>query len=338
MFILPRFFYNDGATENAGGAPDTEVADKVESTNNSETKDTPAPIFTLEELKEFGFDSPEAAKAFLAEQKAKNIPDEEKQRKEQIEKAELIKYAAENDLMKVEDFNTYESLKVKADRDLVYERFAKELKEEDPELSDEDIKEEFETEYKINSANEKRKAKGLERLQKEAGEIRTPYEAKFQTATSQYNETKELKAQYPKFATFVDNLIGSISDKYTVLKVKEGEEEVAIDIELTKEDRDAISKAFKNEKTFYAFFKGGEAGLNDLKTKISQKIDGYIKTSKFDVAVNKVAETYKGIGVKAGSNVGAENPFALVNNQVIQSESVDASTAKAAQASRMRDR
>lgn len=337
MFILPKFIFNDDASDAGSGspAPAIEAPAKVESPNSTQ----PTPAFSTEELKEFGFDSPEALKAFITEQKTKNIPDAEKQKQEQLDKANLVKYAVENEKMKVEDFTTYENLKAKADRDLVYERFAAELKEDDPELSDEDIKEEFESEYKLSDLNDKKKAKGLSRLQKEAAEIRTPYETKYNSALSEYTEAKELKAQYPKFSGFIDSLVGeAVKEKFTVLKVKEGEEEVPIDIDLTKEDREAIAKAFKNEKTFYAFFKGGEAGLGSLKEKITQKINGYIKTQKFDEAISKVHEVSKGIGVKAGSSVGAENPFALVKNQTAITEEVDASTKKAAEASRNRNR
>ena len=53
----------------------------------------------------------------------------------------------------------------------------------------------------------------------------------------------------------------------------------------------------------------------EFKEIVSKKINTYIKANKFDAAVNKAFATAKGLGVKQGSNVGAENLYGVGNKK-----------------------
>lgn len=310
--FLPRFYFTDGASDNGGGGSD----------NNSPAPviDQPAPLITEEELKGYGLDR-DQFKALLQSHKENSIPAEQKQKEEQLRKADLIKFAAENDLMKVEDFNTYESLKSKSDRDLRFDTYLKEWKEENPDITDADeitsqAKIDFETEYKLNSDNAKQRERGEARLAKEAAELRNPYTSKYEQAQSSYQERKAMEGKLPEFNKFIDTLIEKCTpEKLSISKVKDGEEEVGIEVELTAADRKELAEKFRTPKTFLAYSK--ETDPAKLEPAITKKINGFLKEKYFDNVVSKTFELGKGRGVVKGSNIGAEQPFSVIrgNNQ-----------------------
>lgn len=302
MFLIPQFIYEDGV--GATGGADTAAA---------KTDQQPESVLTAADLKELGFDNVDSLKSLVKSAKENNVSPEEKAKKDNIEKANLLKYAAENGIMNVEDYNKRESLKGKADRDLVFDRFSSEHREDFPDASDEDIKEAFDSEYKLNSDIDKSKARGEARLSKEAKELRTPFEQKFTVAEQKYSEHKALEGKFPEFNKFMDSLIEKCTpEKMTFAKVKDGDAEVEIDVELSKKDREEIAKVFRTPKAFQAFI--GETDSAKVEQTLAKKINGFLKEKYFDSAVSKGFEMGKDIGIKNGSNVGADSPYALTKD------------------------
>lgn len=128
MFYFPKFYYEEGTGDNGvGGATDT-----IPPTGN----DTPEPLLTSEMLKEYGLENKDQLMTILRQHKESNIPAGEKEKQEQLRKADFIKFSAENDLMKVDEVSAYETLKNKADRDLVFEKYLDEWKEDNPDVED----------------------------------------------------------------------------------------------------------------------------------------------------------------------------------------------------------
>src|SRR5262249_37702080 len=151
----------------------------------TETKpaaEVPQPFITAEEAKNFGFDSPEALKTFIQKSKEGDVSAEQKEKRENQEKANIIKFAADNDLMKVEDFNKLEDLRKLSDMQIAYNKFEIEFLEDNPDAKPEDIKTAFDQEYHLNSENEKAKLRGEARIKKEATEIRQPLEKSYTNA------------------------------------------------------------------------------------------------------------------------------------------------------------
>ena len=347
MTFTPKLFRESGATEGSGGATETTTTETQEASQTQEQQQSQAaqeeiktevqqPIITEDELKSYGFDSKEAFKTFLAKQKDENISPEEKLEKENIAKANFLKFSAENKLLKVEEYNQFENLKSKADRDLVYEKFLTSYKEEHPEITDEKeleeaAKEDFDYEYKLKDGlSETAKNKGLEKLAKEAKELRSPFENKILKAQEEFKTYNNIKETYPKFEKFVDEAITrNTPDKLAVVKVKDGDTEIPIEIELTKEDREAMAKSFKTEKTF-ALFADGKP--EDIQKAIDNKMQGWLIKNKQEAIVSKTFELGKGIGLKQGSTVGAENPFALKQQQGGAAEQTGEKTREQSQA------
>jgi hypothetical protein len=328
MFLTPRFYYTDNAGEGGGGAAPPVVAPA-------------APVIPEDVQKELT-----ELRAFK-EQIASKQPDKTPQqlaKDAEIEKAEFLKYGAENDLIKVDEYNQYESLKSKADRDLIFEKFSTEVKEElteelkgeNPDITEaeieEKVKEKFESEYPVNSKNPKTKERAERKLARDAKELRTPLASKYETAQERFKEAQNIVSKIPEFNKAIDEIIKESTPEKIVVKTKDGEQEIDIEVELTKEQRSEIEKLFKSDKVFANYYNSDEKEKGTFKAKVQKKIEGYVKANTFDSAVAKGFEVGKKIGTNQGSTVGANNPFPLKEGQKRETKvvSIDESTAKVA--------
>lgn len=313
MIHFPRFFYSDGA--DGGGTAGADVSIDQPTVVES--------LITAEELKEFGVENKDQLRTLLNQHRESKVTVEEKQKQENLRKADFIKFSSENDLLKVDEVNAYENQKSKPDRDLAFEKHLEEWKEDNPEVTDpEEIlsqaKEDFESEYRFNSENEKQKARGLEKLGKRANELRSTLSTKYTAAEQRYQEQKAMEGKVPEF----NKTIGALIDKFTpeklaISKVKEGEAEVPIEVELDKKEKAELAKAFLTPKMFHKFQTAKD--LSEFESLATKKINGFLKEKYFDAAVSKGYEAGKGVGVTKGSNVGAEQPFAIVRTMNIPS-------------------
>jgi hypothetical protein len=308
-----KFYFPDGSEGAEGGGGATETAPIVE------TKPVDS-ILTAEDLKEYGLENADQLRTILRQHKESNIPAADKEKEEQTRKADFISFAAKEGHMKVEEINSYESLKSKSDRDLRFEKYVDEWKEDNPEITDQDevlsqAKADFENEFKLNSDSEKQKARGEARLKKEADELRNPYTSKYEKTQSAYQERKALEGKLPEFNKAVASLIEKCTpDKLPISKVKDGEEEFPIEVELTKKERDELIQTFVTPKTYQAYVKN-EKDLSKFEGEVRKKIDGFLKVKYFETSLSKAYETGKGRGIVRGSNVGAEQPFSIIRGK-----------------------
>ncbi len=300
MVLFPRFFYDDNAGEtgaNAGGG---------ESSNQNASAEVVIPEDIQRELAEL-----RAYKESIVSREPEKTP-EQVAKEAELEKVNFRKYAVEKDLMKDDDFSRFDTVSKKAERDLVFERFTNEQKEDNPEITEEELKEAFEYEYKLNSENEKTRARGLARLQKEAAEIKNPLESTYKTAKSQYDEDRAIEKQVAPYKKFIDDLIKeNTPDKLSFFKTKDGDDEISVEVELSKEDRDELAKTFINPKTFRSYL-DSNGKLDEIKPALAKKINGFLKQKYFETALSKSFETGHGRGVLKGSSVGANQPFAII--------------------------
>ena len=246
MIYQPKFFYNDGAGDGAGGA-DTDT--KIEEGNGNEGSENnggenngaaAAPVekieISLEQAKAWGFDSKEQLDEHFQKLKEQNISEEEKRKAAALEDVNFRKFSIENDLLKEDDFMSHQSLSAKADRDLVFDKWVAEFKEDNPDLAEdpelmEKATAEFNREYKLDSESEKVKQRGLDKLSKEAKELRSPVSSKFESAKNQYELAKTVHTEYPKFENLVETKVRQHTpDKKVAYTVKYGEEDVVFEI------------------------------------------------------------------------------------------------------------
>lgn len=327
MVKQQRFFYNaDGGEGGSGGAEDSQQqqqqqqqsAEGSEGGNGSEPGGGSGDLVIPEEIQK----ELEELRQFKLAQQQQSAPaktEEELKREQEIESANLLKFGVDNGLMSLDEYTQYESIKVKEDADLVFESFVNDFREENGEgITDEEelieaAKEEFNKVYKLSSEKESVKQKGLAKLAKDAAEIRSPLESKFNQTKDSYSQEKTVRQKYPEFEKFIDEKIKTLTpNKLSVLKVKDGEKEIEVDIELTEADREAIAKDFKTPKTFLKF---NEDGAEKVSPALEKKIQGWIKANKSEEINQKIFETAKSYGVTLGSNTGAGAPFPLRGQQ-----------------------
>lgn len=313
MIFKPKFYYNTDAAETAGGAEtatasvETKIEGEQKAPDTSAVQKIELPQDVLAKLAEY-----DELKAYKENHNKPAKTEQEIAKENELDKAEFLKYSVDNDLLKLDDYTKYESIKVQSDADLVFPSFFEDFKEENPDIEDatelaEAAKEAFDKTYKLSSENEKLKNKGLAKLAKEANEIRNPFESKVKAAESSYKEEKEIKSKIPSFDKFFSAQIEKNTPDKVSYKVKVDDEEVPVVIELTKDDKEAIAKEFNTPKTFYKFNKSPE----EAEKALDKKIQGWIKVNKFDEALAKAVSHGEKAGMKKGSNVGAENLYGL---------------------------
>lgn len=300
------------------GGENSEKKDAVVIDDGKKKDDLPPPANPLEDvLKEFNLESidqlKERLKPKVEDKKLEESP-EEKEKRENVYKSNLLNYAVENSLMKPDDFVKLENIKSKADRDLVFEKFAAEQKEDNPDITDAEITENFESEYKLNSENAKAKTRGENRLKKEASEMRTPLESSFNTAKTKFDEERTIRNNYPAFDKTVRGFVSdSIPAKFEVYKGKDGEEDVLVDVELTADEKKEISenvaKKLQNTATYLQFTKGETQALKDLAKK---ETENFIWDKYRNKNIEAVATSFKKRGI-AQASIGAKNPFPLAD-------------------------
>jgi hypothetical protein len=317
---LIRLFFEDGAANGGGAAPvegaatnttDVKDADHAGAPAGDKTPEAKIPVnaFTEDEIKTFGFDSKEQMIEALKKLKETSKSDAEKEKEELIKEADFMRYAAERNLVN-DDFKNYKSLQAKNERDLVFERYAQEEKADNPDLTDEEIKEAFESEYKLNSENAKAKTKGENRLKKEAAEIRKPAVDAWEKAQSAFKEDTQLFQKNKVYKGIEKEVISKAIPEKITLKLKDGDTDIPLDVDVAKEIKEKAEKLFGGEKGLVKFLVHDgtpEQFSENLKARINSFVDAEVSK----VAVQLALEAGIKIGTKKGSTVGAENLFGL---------------------------
>lgn len=308
-------------TASNGETNQQQEEEKVDSPNNAaennndtsiKKEETPSPVDAL--LKELGIENLDVLKDRLKTPKPELSP-EEKEKEDNIYRANLQKFAVDNGAMKLDDFQKLESLTKTESKDLVYNNWLKDWKEENPNVDPSDVdylsKEAFEDEFKLNSENEKTKARAEARIEKEAKEIRQPLVSSFETLKKEYDNAVEVKSIFPSFVEKIENLTKeAIPNEYNVFNYKEGETEIPVKITLTEDDKkeilESVSKEVQTGETFSQFKKGDFKPIQDL---IKIKTDAFVQNKKREEGLSEVAKTFLGLGVERGSEIGAKAPF-----------------------------
>lgn len=288
-------------------------------------KDEIPPVDPMSDLlKEFNLESLDALKERLKPKDPDHVEStEEKEKRENLYRVEMQKYAVENGLMKPDDFVKLENLKGKEDRALVFESWLPSWKEENPDVdpadAEQQAREDFEAEYRLNSENEKTKNRGLAKIAKEAKEMRGPLESSYTSLKQEFDEDRAVKSDSPAFVKKLNGFIQeNIPAKVKLFEGKDGEEAVPVEIDLTDDQRKAIykkvSEKIMNSSTYQLYKKGDEKQLQEI---AKREAEAAIWAEQRDVALNKIAETFLKRGDASGykrGRVGATNPFPLVGD------------------------
>lgn len=317
--IFTRLFYN--ADGNEGGGSDI-VEEVIVETNEATVNQVEKVDFSLDQMKEWGFDSKEQLEQHFAKIKADNISAEEKAKLEQLDNLEFRKYSISNDFLKDEDFDKHKNIVSKSNYDLVFEKHLAEFKEDNQDIDESDLfdaaKEDFEYTYKLNSEKESVKNRGLAKIEKEANELKAEVERPFSSAKEKYELAKSVAKNYPEFEKFVSETVKkNTPEKAIIYNIKDGENEIPVEIELTQEDRNEMSKAFSKHTNYHKFTKGSQ---EEFAAELDNKMQSWILANKKEQILSKAVEAGIGIGKAKGSNIGATAPFPIVSKNTNMSD------------------
>jgi hypothetical protein len=117
---------------------------------------------------------------------------EQKQKRLQEEKADMIKFAVEQLNMKVEDLTESDIINSKEDMDLVYEEFSKKQKAKSKNINEETIRRRFNNEYYQDEfADEEDRDWGSIKIKESADQIRKSAMSPFEKVKEEYTSYKE---------------------------------------------------------------------------------------------------------------------------------------------------
>jgi hypothetical protein len=308
----------------AGAAEEKKDPPAAGANSDSGSLEKPDPIAEL--LKEHNLGSIDELKEFLTEKSKKpadpETPEQIKKR-EDLYQANLVAFGVEKGIIKLEDVTKLETLKAKSDKDLVFESFAAEVRDEVEEKVkkenplatadeiQEKIKEAFNEAYPVDSDNQKAKARAERKLLKEAKEIRQPLESSLTKVKADYDEHLSIQKEFPLYSKSITKMVTeAIPKNVSFFTTKDGDEDVPVVIEVSEADQKEIlaslSAAMEGVETF-SLYKSGKS--EEIKKMIQDRTEYHLWKKYGDVGKQKIAETFLSRGRKQGSTVGAENSF-----------------------------
>lgn len=298
----------------------------------SATEDEKVPVKTPEQInaeiiakaqadfaKSLGFDNPEDLKKVVNQ--SKNVAETEEQKVARIEKynKELAAYAITNSLLTPQDLTSIESLQKSDDRGIALNDFAADYRADNKDRKDDDgnpdpvtedeINKAFEDLYHTDSSNPTLKNKGEKLMKEKADSIRSVANQKFDNAKQKFDIEQEKGIQIPAYKTFVQSTISeSIPEKIKI----SGDGDDAVYFSTVSEqgkplyDKDKLEALFKKNELFNIFLTGDKS---QLKQAMAETIEEHIfKENR--AAINTLLLTHgESVGLKKGSNVGANAPF-----------------------------
>lgn len=289
-----------------------------------EKKNEIPPADTLKDLlSEFNLESVDALKERLKPPVDKVESPEEKEKRENLYRVEMQKYAVENGLMKPDEFVKLDNLKGKDDQALVFENWLPSWKEENPEVdpaeAERQAREDFESEYQLGSKNEKTKNRGLAKITKEAKELRSPLEGSYAKLKEDFDEDRTVKSDYPDFNKKLSGFVQeNIPAKVKLFEGKDGEDAVQVEIDLTDDQRkevyQKVVQKIRNSSTYQLYKKGDIKQMQELAKK---EAEDAIWNDQREAGLSKIAETFLKRGDEKGYKrgaIGAKNPFPLAGD------------------------
>jgi hypothetical protein len=286
-------------------------------------KDKPDPIAEL--LKEHKFTDLDELKEFLAKKNSKAKSEDDLKREADVYKANLNKFAVEKGVMSNDDIVKYENQKGRPDKDLVFEKFSGEVKNEivddlkeeldrEPTSAEieEKIKESFEKEFPLESKNKSAKGRAEKKLAKEAKEIRSPFESSYTRAKESFDSERQIAEAYPGYEKKLNSIISkNITKELAVYSEKDGDKDIAASIELTDDEQKAVAeKAFKKASTPEMFKLYQEKKFDKITEILREETDTIIWKEYRSRGLQKVASTFQKLGFDKGQ-VGAKESFAM---------------------------
>lgn len=305
--------------------------EKEDAAAKDEEKTTAVKLSARQEfLKEYGFESEEDFKAFKEAKEAKPETDEEKAAKLEAYNKNLTAFAIQEGILDTKVISQIEAIRGLDDQQIALRDFAAEYRsdnkdrkdeatgEADP-VTDEEIQEEFNKFYHIDSSNNSLKGKGERMMKQVAGDVKKQTEAKLADAKTAYDIELDKRTSIPRYQAFVKEVISTSIP--TELNLG-GEGDDAIIFKLTDDkgkplyDMKEVEDLFVDNKLFNRFKEGKDPAK--LKEFMAETLVEYIEKKNKPAIRALLIEQGKNSGRKEGSTVGATAPFKAKEAAAVQ--------------------
>jgi hypothetical protein len=199
-------------------------------------------------------------------QKDDGETEEQRAKREQIEKIEMMRFAVEHLGINADELNVDSAIISKTDKELVYEDFANKLKSKNKDLSDEVIRKRFEKEYFLDEFDdEDDKIYGEEKLKARAEKLRSKATMQLENVKNEYNKFKEVRGIYNKASSEADTFLKEYNG---VIEFDDDGNKIPIEI-----PKDYLSQTFsKKFKDAYMFAKTQNPNGDLDKRKLAESI------------------------------------------------------------------
>lgn len=304
------------ATEAATSPTPEAAATETPETPVVETPTATAPTTkTIDELlSEQGLSADEIKEFKEAKQKQKE--EAEKPLREQRQWAETVKYGVDKGLITKEDLLAADKVSATPDKDLVFDKFKSEYKNENglegEELQDE-IEAAFTEEYGLDAVSDRAKQRAESLLKQEADNLRASVLNKVKAVEAEYNKTKSVIG----FSEQHKSLFSEITKAPITQVVKVGDEDLTIEVpfEVTEEEIVASLKSEQGAPLLNLMY----STYSDNPELAGEMYKQYVQS----VAMNKnlISKVIEQVSAKVDAqaklkySIGAQQPF---NRQTVE--------------------
>ena len=306
--------------ENADSAALDPPAEKIEGdapTNSDSEEENPltADEIKANYLKELGIDEAEL-KEIVAKKKEPKLSETEKEKLAFQEETEIDKIAIEKGLKRAE-ISAIKLAESKTAQEVVWENFLESKKTSiDEDYTIEDVQDDFNALYFIDSDDDFSKNKGQEYLEIEKGKILGEKLGVLKDARSEYEQLQKVSTQTKQYDAVVGKAVSELGND---LSIEVGEEK--INFKVSNFDKVALEKEMRLNPMLISAFAKDQEGFSTFAT-------DYVNAR---VLKENLPEIYKEI-YKAGQSralkdnaIGAERPF--VGNSEGKTSSAEISSA-----------
>ena len=227
----------------------------------------------------------------VVEAEPKPLTDEEKQQQAEQKRKDMLVFGLESGIIKSDsDYHNFiQDLNTPA-RELAYQEFKAERLEDDAELSEEEIQQEFaELQNEHLEEDDKRRIRSAKKLEKFKADYLSEKYQDIQSLEEEYDEHTSIAKQLSKYNTKVDNIFNEISDELTfdVKDATDSKKTHTYKFKISQEILQSVKDLYKGKSLAPTFSSDGTKDET-----IKNAILLSIKNKEMDNIINELAHSY----------------------------------------------
>lgn len=276
-------------------------------------------------LKGLGFTSEDEIN--ILKEKVNNIPETPEQiaEREAANARELLAFAISNNHISAADVNAIETLKASTSDELAYNAFKTKFIEgnkgrflEDGvtpfPVTEQEIKDEFNNFYHINSDSKFLQDRGREMIEDVAASIKSGPEQKLEIARQKFENHKHLTVNLPAYQNFIKQNVSEVLATDTLV-VKNGDSPFNFKLKDSSGkalyDANEIEGLFVNDQLYHEFLNKDKKALGQY---VKDKVNEHLYSKNVEIINAELRDFNVDAGKRLGSTTGAAAPFSQAQN------------------------